>query len=508
MQTRPRTAPATPSEALSTKSTPRERTAPAEGPSTLNGMVEPPEILYVPLDVAPYGSWRITGASTAIYNSPLDARPNYREDKIVQSAQDQLLRATAFETGAIEGLYESRPGATLSIAAEEPGWEGELSGAGLDATSRFDDQLKAYEYARTIAANPGWHYPVGENLIKKIHALSCATQTTFASVDSLGHTVERELHHGVYKTGDNMVIDRFGRRKHYCPGADVAAEMGAAIAGYRELEASGTDAIHLSAYLHWALTHIHPFEDGNGRTARIVASIPLMQRHGVPLIVFSDRKARYLQALDEADRGRARAMVEFTSERVVAANDLLSDLMKSLIADGKEDPFDLIDRIVSAQQQAHEPLETTARRVTAIVIEAVSEQLGMLPSNVVVNHTPIEHWRRQWHTMGWSKFGISQVELSTRSPIPASATLVYEVTFPDSELSPLSFEVKVDPSWTSNRQLPLEQCTPEVSNEGHARITNAAREAVRELAAELARRVEHKARSLGIMPAEEPSTTD
>ena len=64
--------------------------------------------------------------------------------------------------------------------------------------------------------------------------------------------------------------------------------------------------IELAALLHHKLVYIHPFFDGNGRTARLAMNLLLMQA-GYPLVVIlkNDRK-RYYNMLDKADNGISR----------------------------------------------------------------------------------------------------------------------------------------------------------------------------------------------------------
>ena len=62
-------------------------------------------------------------------------------------------------------------------------------------------------------------------------------------------------------------------------------------------------AILRAAELHYNLVAVHPFADGNGRTARLAMNAVALS-HGLPLIVVAveDRPA-YLTALDEANAG-------------------------------------------------------------------------------------------------------------------------------------------------------------------------------------------------------------
>ncbi len=59
----------------------------------------------------------------------------------------------------------------------------------------------------------------------------------------------------------------------------------------------------LAALIHAKLTWIHPFEDGNGRTARTVMNFILMKK-GFPMFFIPfEKREDYYQSLDIADRG-------------------------------------------------------------------------------------------------------------------------------------------------------------------------------------------------------------
>jgi len=58
-------------------------------------------------------------------------------------------------------------------------------------------------------------------------------------------------------------------------------------------------AIAAYARLHLGFVHIHPFWDGNGRVARLLANLPLLRSGHLPLIVEVERRKRYIDALAE-----------------------------------------------------------------------------------------------------------------------------------------------------------------------------------------------------------------
>lgn len=74
--------------------------------------------------------------------------------------------------------------------------------------------------------------------------------------------------------------------------------------------------IELSAIIHHKLVFIHPFFDGNGRTARLVMNLILMQKgYPIAMILKNDRK-RYYDALDKADKGEYLPFINFITQSV------------------------------------------------------------------------------------------------------------------------------------------------------------------------------------------------
>lgn len=75
--------------------------------------------------------------------------------------------------------------------------------------------------------------------------------------------------------------------------------------------------VELAAVFHHRFVNIHPFFDGNGRTARLMMNVILMQR-GFPLVVIlkNDRK-KYYRVLAKADKGEMKDLVLFIATAVM-----------------------------------------------------------------------------------------------------------------------------------------------------------------------------------------------
>jgi Fic family protein len=51
------------------------------------------------------------------------------------------------------------------------------------------------------------------------------------------------------------------------------------------------------AKIHMGIVHIHPFWDGNGRIARLLANIPLLKAGLPPLVIPQEQRRGYIQTL-------------------------------------------------------------------------------------------------------------------------------------------------------------------------------------------------------------------
>ena len=80
--------------------------------------------------------------------------------------------------------------------------------------------------------------------------------------------------------------------------------------------------IELAAFFHHKLVNIHPFVDGNGRTARLLSNLTLM-KNGYPFTVLLkvDRQ-KYLRTLSEADNGNLVPFAYFIAQCVERSLDI------------------------------------------------------------------------------------------------------------------------------------------------------------------------------------------
>ena len=96
----------------------------------------------------------------------------------------------------------------------------------------------------------------------------------------------------------------------------------------------------IEARFHIRLLHIHPFEDGNGRTARIILVYNLCNHNLAPCIITKEIKKEYCDYIEKGDEKGLAALIKKLSEKELDAMiSLYNELdRKGLIEENKMDP--------------------------------------------------------------------------------------------------------------------------------------------------------------------------
>ena len=71
-------------------------------------------------------------------------------------------------------------------------------------------------------------------------------------------------------------------------------------------EPEGLHPVEVAAEAHYQLVTIHPFVDGNGRTARLLMNLILMQNGFPPALIRKRDRLRYIQSLEKAQLGGSK----------------------------------------------------------------------------------------------------------------------------------------------------------------------------------------------------------
>ena len=144
--------------------------------------------------------------------------------------------------------------------------------------------------------------PLTEYFIRELHRTLLREDYKVKKQLPDGNITTYTVHAGQYKTRPNSVITATGERFEYASPEETPALMTDLVDWYNVAVNDGNlSAIELAALFHYRYIRIHPFEDGNGRIARLLVNFILL-RAGYPMIIVrTDDKDSYLNALNFSD---------------------------------------------------------------------------------------------------------------------------------------------------------------------------------------------------------------
>ena len=167
------------------------------------------------------------------------------------------------------------------------------------------EEMKAHNVClkMTITEAKEKDKPLTEYFIRTLHQTMLREDYTVYRQLPGGETTSYVVHAGCYKTRPNSVITPTGERFEYASPEETSALMADLVNWYNSVATEGKlTPVELAAMFHYRYIRIHPFEDGNGRIARLLMNFILL-RYGYPMIVIrSKNKKAYLDALGKADQ--------------------------------------------------------------------------------------------------------------------------------------------------------------------------------------------------------------
>lgn len=194
------------------------------------------------------------------------------QNKSVQEQFDQnFIAVFVFNTNSIEG-------STLSPKEVELLLEENIS-----PKKPLDDVLEAKSAQKTIQYIKNYDKELTEKLIKQLH------QTYFQET--------KPYIAGQYKTKQNRIK---GSDFDVTMPHEVPNQIKQLIQEYHRLKKE-LHPLELAAWVHWKFVSIHPFQDGNGRIARLLMNLVLHKNKYGMIDIKTKEKQTYFKALEKSN---------------------------------------------------------------------------------------------------------------------------------------------------------------------------------------------------------------
>ncbi|HFQ94557.1 MAG TPA: Fic family protein, partial [Anaerolineae bacterium] len=199
----------------------------------------------------------------------------------------------------IEWIYNSNAieGSTLTLRETQLILEQGITIGGKSLREHFE-VINHQEAIKLVESLAGKREPVTAFHVRQLHAL------VLAKID--------DENAGQYR---NVPVRIVGAVHELPPGWELPARMND-WAAWLQAQEGTMETVALAALAHHKLGAIHPFIDGNGRTARLIMNLVLMRAGYPPAIIARANRRQYYRVLAQADSGKSAPLVNFVGRAV------------------------------------------------------------------------------------------------------------------------------------------------------------------------------------------------
>lgn len=230
--------------------------------------------------------------------------------------QDKLKIDWTYASNAIEGSTLTR-GETAFFLHYGLTVEGKPLKDFLDARNHADAIELLYQVIKD-------ERPVSEGLIKELNALLLLDVRQIPAVTPQGEKITKPVTPGRYKTLPNHVLQPDGTIHYYAEPLQVPTEM-QYLCEWIQAHLEVLHPLVVGGVAHYNPVRIHPFDDGNGRGARLLMNLILLKKGYSPAIIRTEQRRFYLEALARADRGELLPFLTLVADSLIQTQTMVLD---------------------------------------------------------------------------------------------------------------------------------------------------------------------------------------
>ncbi len=162
----------------------------------------------------------------------------------------------------------------------------------------------------------GEHH-LSEKFIRELHKLILKEPYEEKILNDDGIPSIRKVSVGEYKKSANHVTTSTGEILRFSTPEETPGKMTDLLNWFNDkVSQDEVNPVLLAVEFHHRFILVHPFDDGNGRTVRILMNFILMMFDYPPAVIKTERKEEYLRTLRIADGGDVEPFADFVAENV------------------------------------------------------------------------------------------------------------------------------------------------------------------------------------------------
>jgi Fic family protein len=214
--------------------------------------------------------------------------------------------------------------------------------------------------------------PITEYFIRSLNEMLLGSEPIYKdAINKEGQQIQRIIQGGKYKTQPNHVLTKTGETFYFASPEETPSKMHDLMQWY-EIEKAKTERnpIILAAEFHYKFIRIHPFDDGNGRTARLLMNLILMRFDFPPAIIKTNDKENYYTVLRQADGDNIIPFIDYIAQNIIHSLEIMISAAKG---EDISDPNDLDKEIALLEQQLKTAMSKELPKKSAKILSSLYE---------------------------------------------------------------------------------------------------------------------------------------
>ncbi|MBX7171324.1 MAG: Fic family protein [Pyrinomonadaceae bacterium] len=261
----------------------------------------------------------------------------------------------------------------------------------LHGTTKGNKPLKDYIEMKIHNDTISWMFEIAtldfsltESLIKQIHESILLEPYEVESFTKDGKPILKMIEIGKYKQTPNNSYRQSGKIIEFATPEETPQKMKELIEWFAvESHKEKVNPIVLAAEFHYRFIKIQPFDDANGRIAKILTNLILM-RHNYPPIVFKNSdKTLYNFALQQADYDKLDPFIDFIARNLVSSLELY---LKGAKGESLEEIDYLEKELIELEQKLRKLSSKIVKREKVVLLDIFDKSVFPLLSRLLENY--------------------------------------------------------------------------------------------------------------------------
>jgi Fic family protein len=267
----------------------------------------------------------------------------------------------------------------------------------VNGISKGNRPLKDYIEMKIHNDTINWMFeiaPLGfvltEDLIKQIHESILLEPYEVESFDKEGKPVLKMVEIGKYKQSPNGFKSKKGKIGDFASPEETPQKMKELLEWISaETSREGVNPIVLAAEFHNRFVKIQPFDDANGRIAKILTNLILLQFNYPPIVIKQSERNMYHFALQTADTGKLDSFIDFIARNVINSLELY---LKGARGESLEEVDELEKDLVALEEKLHRLSSKIVKREKVVLLDIFDKSILPMLSKLMDNYAKFDRF--------------------------------------------------------------------------------------------------------------------